>query len=248
MEPLSERVICGFRVREFKTLDSTSSYLKRLAKTDGRHKDAAVALSQTAGRGRSGRSFFSPESGLYLSVLLKKGLEAETAELITPAAAVAVAEAIEETGSPRAGIKWVNDIYIGGKKVCGILTETGASQALDWAVIGIGVNIKAPEGGFPKEIAERAGAAFSNPDGTTRERLLENVLKNLDKRLSQLKTREFVPIYRERSILLGKSILLRSQGGETPAKVVDIDGGCRLVVRVGGVLRTVCSGEVSVIL
>ena len=128
MEPLSERVICGFRVREFKTLDSTSSYLKRLAKTDGRHKDAAVALSQTAGRGRSGRSFFSPESGLYLSVLLKKGLEAETAELITPAAAVAVAEALEETGSPRAGIKWVNDIYIGGKKVCGILTETGGHR------------------------------------------------------------------------------------------------------------------------
>ena len=104
---------------------------------------ALIALEQTQGRGRLGRSFFSPAgTGLYMSVLLRPSLAPEDVPLITPAAAVAVCRALEELGSDRAQIKWVNDVYIGGRKVCGILTEAG--PGLGYVVVGVGVNVSPP--------------------------------------------------------------------------------------------------------
>lgn len=249
MRPLREYTVGGFRVSEFIELGSTNDYLKKLAAEGEPDGAVAIALSQSGGRGRLGRSFFSPESGLYMSVLLRRGIPVSLAHLITPLAAVAVSEALEKTGSERAGIKWVNDIYIGGRKVCGILTETHITsdgRSLDYAIIGIGINIKAPKGGFPDDIKYRAGAAFDDPDEGTREQLADNILKSLERHLSRLGERAFVSAYRERSVLIGREVEIAEPSGSITARVIDIDGDCKLRVETPEGVREIFAGEVSV--
>ena len=216
-----------FTVREYDRLGSTNDLLKsEAAELDD--SSVAIAIEQTAGKGRLGRSFFSPGSGLYMSVLLKRNLTPEALNLLTPMTAVAVADALEELGAGPVGIKWVNDLYIGGKKVCGILTETGMSGAKPlFAVIGIGVNISEPKGGFPEEIKSKAGAAFNDPPKNIREALAEKILKRLDIRLKSFETRDFLPEYRQHSILIGRMATAAGRRGT----VIGIDDDCRLVLK-----------------
>lgn len=153
----------------FDTVDSTNTVCLRRASSGESGTYAAIAGCQTRGRGRRGRSFFSPYgTGLYMSILIRPaGLTADQAVKYTTIAAVATAEAIEAVSCRAASIKWVNDVYIGGRKVCGILTEASFNPedaTLDYAVIGIGINVYEPEGGFPEEIRDRAGS-LAGPDG-----------------------------------------------------------------------------------
>ncbi len=232
----------GFTVEEHDLLDSTNSYLKRRA--EGCAGDlCAIARAQTGGRGRLGRSFYSPDGGLYMSALLHD-LPEDFYRYITPAAAVAVAEALEACGSDPAGIKWVNDVYIGGRKVCGILAETvGAAPGA--AIVGVGVNLFEPAGGFPDEIKNRAGAVFGQQSEGLRLSLAKKILENL---------RHEIPLradlsqrYRARSILDGKRVEVLPTGGEAfHAQVLGVDDDFRLVVEAQGEIRKLFSGEVSV--
>lgn len=233
-------ILSGLPAEEYPELESTNSFLKSRAK-DASGELAVIALSQTGGRGRLGRSFFSPGGGLYLSALLRN-LPENFYEFITPAAAVAVAEALEECGSERASIKWVNDIYIREKKVCGILAETANTP--DRAVIvGIGVNLIDPPGGFPKEIRDRAGAAFLSPSPNIRRALAEIIIRNLKREIPQKP--DLTARYRSRSNLIGKEVTVI--GPKTyPATVLGIDDAFRLIVSTAGVTRTLNAGEVSV--
>lgn len=153
-----------------KSLDSTNAEALRRAVDGAPEGTVIVAEEQTAGRGRRGRSFFSPAgTGIYLSILVRPALAAERAHLLTCSAAVAVAEAIEACAGVDASIKWVNDVYCRGKKVAGILTEGSfdlEGGVLQHAVVGIGVNVRPPHAGFPAEIAERAGAVLPARDAT----------------------------------------------------------------------------------
>ena len=116
----------NWQKKYFEELDSTNRYLKELAAKDARPGTVIIANRQSAGRGRLGRKFFSPgEKGIYMSILLRPDIPLERAVLITSMAAVAVARAIERVSGIEAKIKWVNDIFLKGKKVCGILTEAG---------------------------------------------------------------------------------------------------------------------------
>lgn len=249
MQPLREYIVGGFRVSEFSELDSTNNFLKKIASEGEPDGAVAIAVSQTGGKGRLGRSFFSPASGLYMSVLLRRDIPITLAHLLTPMTAVAVAEALEAEGSERAGIKWVNDIYIGGRKVCGILTETQVSQDgknLVYAVVGIGVNLAEPAGGFPDDIKNRAGAAFKNADENLRERLAGKILLRLEKHLRGLAEKGFLDEYRSRSVLDGREVMLIEPQGETRARVLGVDEECRLVVKTDDGVRAIFSGEVSV--
>ena len=130
-------------VYHYDTLDSTNTQCKRLA-AEGAASAVVTADCQTAGRGRMGRRFQSPPGlGLYLSVLWRTGLCAETLPTITPLAAVAVCRAIENVCGLHCGIKWPNDLLLGGRKVCGILTESAfrPDGTPDWVIVGIGVNV-----------------------------------------------------------------------------------------------------------
>lgn len=240
---------------------------------------AAVAGRQTGGRGRRGRSFFSPaDTGLYISLLLRpQGCTADKALRFTTAAAVSVCEAIERvclpvirSGSPEPAddigpyIKWVNDIYMRGRKVCGILTEASFNiedGTLDYAVIGIGINVYAPEGGFPDEIADTAGSVLPSSDvytgsadgkpgsacdGSIRNRLAAEILNGLVQHCI-LSDPSCIEGYRQRCMVPGRDIDVISHSGSRRAKALGLDDECRLLVRYDdGSEEWLSSGEISI--
>ena len=146
-------------------IGSTNDYLREKAAQGKGEGYAVVAGAQTRGKGRTGRSFYSPaDTGIYLSLLLRpKDCGPAQAVKFTTMAAVAACEAIEKVSHRSPQIKWVNDIYIDGKKVSGILTEASVSLengSLEYVLLGIGINVYPPEKGFPQELRETAGSVF----------------------------------------------------------------------------------------
>ncbi len=235
----------------FEELDSTNIRAKDLAKQGASEGTVIIADRQLNGYGRMGRCFHSPKgSGLYMSIILRPTIPPEKTLYITTAAAVAVAEAISSLGFAECGIKWVNDIYIKGKKVCGILTEAGFSGtgSLDYAILGIGINISEPDEGFPEEIKEIAGAVFDTPiDAETRLNLTDSIVDNFFKYYKNLQNKEYLAYYRAKNITVGKEVTVISPSESYSAKVLDIDDEFRLVVKnKNGKLITLSSGEISI--
>lgn len=235
------------------SVDSTNNALKIEAEAGAREGRVLIAKTQTAGKGRRSHSFFSPKSGLYMSVLLRPKISASDSLLITTAAAVAVAKAIRNVSGKEAGIKWVNDIYLGGKKVCGILTEASIdfeSGTLGWAVLGIGVNLLAPEGGFPAEIAQTAGAVFEADEYAEEKKslLAAEIINVFFEIYRMLPQKDFMEDYRARNILLGKEVnVIRLDQIVGRGTVVGIDSDARLILRLpNGEETALSSGEVSV--
>ena len=236
----------------FDEIDSTNLEAKRMAANGAKNAAVIVADSQTLGRGRFGRSFYSPEGcGIYMSILLKPTEEQlSEAVMLTTAAAVAVCRSAAKLGDVSAGIKWVNDIYVDGKKACGILSEAVfdiESGSIGSVVIGIGINFKQSEQPLPDDIADIAGSFFGNCPPVSRNEFAAQVANELFLMLPQLSKREFLKEYRERSILIGKEIVY-SRGNEKYAAIAeDIDGDGALVVRYAdGSVEALRSGEVSV--
>lgn len=237
-------------VKVVDTCASTNAELKNLAESLAPWY-SLIALEQTQGRGRLGRSFFSPAgTGLYMSVLLRPRMKPEEAVLLTAGAAVAVCRAVEEMGSAMAEIKWVNDVYIHRKKVCGILAEAGFEKqtgAIAYVVLGIGVNVIPPEEGFPPEVSPLAGAVFDKETENGRARLAAGILRQLYTICSALPKRDFVEEYRRRNFLPGNPVIVLSGGQNIPATALAVDNQCRLLVRYrDGTEQALFTGEVSV--
>ena len=252
---LGKTAVVGRELRCFDELDSTNNYLKtQTAAPDG---TAAVADSQTAGRGRMDRSFQSPKGrGIYLSVLLRPPLPPERLLPVTALAGVAVCAAVERVCGVRPGLKWPNDPVLNGKKLCGILTEmsleaeTGRVQSL---VLGIGVNVGQGPEDFSPEVREVAASllqALGRP--VSRPKLAAALLEELDRAYAALLAgdlSEYLAAYRRDCVNLGKTVQLIPFGGgeRETAQAVDVDEEFSLVVRgADGKERTVRSGEVSV--
>lgn len=229
-------------------LDSTNTALKARAAEGAQAGLVILADRQTAGRGRMTRTFFSPPGcGLYMSMLLRPALAAADALLLTTAAAVAAAEAIAAVTGREIGIKWVNDLFLGGRKVCGILTESSLSPdgGLAWAVVGIGINVRTPEGGFPAELDGIAGALLPADASDLRPRLAAEILTRCGAYFARLPHPAHLDEYRRRSILIGRTVTLSNTG--VRVTVEGIDDACRLLVRDAvGTRFAVSSGECSV--
>ena len=241
------------RLQVFPVLSSTNTVLKSMAAEDAPAGTAILAVEQTGGRGRLGRSFFSPPAGgLYLSLLLRPDLSPADAPRLTSCAAVAVAEAVEELSGRETGIKWVNDVYMGRKKICGILTEAGMdleTGRVSYVVVGIGINLHTPENGFPEEIRNIAGAAFdglSVPD--LRNRLAALVLDRLWDYAEDPLSDVLFEAYKNRSFVPGKKITVLSPGKEpVPAEALCLNRDYSLQVRFpDGSEKKLSSGEVSI--
>lgn len=233
------------------TVTSTNALIKTEAAKNAPEGRIIIAAEQTAGRGRFGRSFFSPTgSGLYISILLRPTLPVTAAVSVTAAAAAAVAEAIEKVADQKAEIKWVNDILVNGKKVCGILTEASLdveSGALSYAVLGIGVNVYPPVGGFPADIKNKAGALSDTKQPRLKNRLAAEIITRFFSYYSSLAAKTYLDPYRSRCIVPGKNITVLSGDRETPAYAVMIDDDCRLLVRYDdGSEEYLSSGEISI--
>lgn len=240
------------RVIVLESVDSTNNYLKKLAENGERENTVVIAECQSGGKGRLGRNFFSPKSGLYMSILLRPTFSAEKSLFITAAAAVAVSDAIEEISGKKTGIKWVNDVFIGNKKVCGILTEASVdfeTGGLYYAIPGIGVNIYHPADGFPPEIRDIAGAVFdTEPDEKDlKQKLAAAVINNFFDIYNNIESSDFMRKYKQKSCILGKEIFVLKNETKTKATVLDIDEKAGLVVKYeNGEVKTLSSGEVSI--
>lgn len=242
-----------FSIEVLKSVNSTNTAVKTRAAQGAPEGTVIAAEEQTGGKGRRGRSFYSPAgTGIYFSILLRPTVKAFDATLITTAAAVAVAVSIEAVTGVNARIKWVNDVFCHGKKVCGILTEGTfdmESGGLEYAVLGIGVNIVRPEAGYPAELKKVAGAVYENgePEPETRGRLIAEILKRFWAYYRNLAGKTFLPEYKARSFVIGRDVDVIS--GDTPrrAQALDIDDDCRLVVQYeDGSTEALSSGEVSI--
>lgn len=231
---------------------STNSVLKEAAEQGKAQGTVLIAQEQTAGKGRLGRSFFSPVgTGLYLSLLLRPSCPAQEALSITTAAAVAVSRAIEKTTGIPAQIKWVNDIYVGGKKVCGILTEASVdfeTGGLHYAVLGIGVNIQEPQGGFAPELQEVATALYATAvPGGLRARLAAEILTEFFAIYGSPDDKGYMEEYQSRSFLTGLDITFVQGNVTEQGHVLGIDEQARLVVQlISGEKRYYSAGEVKI--
>ncbi len=238
-----------FTLDVYDEIGSTNNVLKENA-ANLPNWHAAIANSQSAGKGRIGRSFFSPKgTGVYVSVLVRHDLPLTDAEHITTVAAIAACKAIDEYTKANAAIKWINDVYIEGKKTCGILTEASInieSGSMEWVVIGIGFNVYEPEGGFPEEIKDIAGAISKERICDLRSKLAAGFLRHFYDIFNALPDTSYIEDYKKRSFVIGQDIYVIKQGTSTPAVALDIDKDCHLIVRYeDGRVETLNSGEVS---
>ncbi len=230
---------------------STSTLLREAAENGAAEGTVILADAQTAGRGRRGHSFWSPDgTGLYFSLLLRPQGRVVGVLPLTAVAAVAAARAIETVGQRQADIQWVNDIYCGGRKVCGILTEgrlEPQTGTLDYAIVGVGINVAAPVGGFPEEIRDRAGAVLDHAEDGVRERVAALFLDEFLSEYQRMDARSFYEEYRDRCLRLGRSVYVLRGEDRLAAQVLDVTEDLALRVQFeDGRVEELTSGEVSI--
>ena len=235
-----------------KETESTNAEVREKAEQGVVEGYLLVAGEQTKGRGRYKRNFFSPSgTGIYFSLLLRPdGMLAQQATGITTMAAVAMCEAIARLSGKEAKIKWVNDIYVNRKKVCGILTEASMgleSGTLDYVVLGVGVNVYPPVNGFPEELNHKAGVLFDEMQDDMKNRLIALFLENFWAYYLKQSDESYIEKYKEYSLVTGKQIQVLRQGQIREAYVRGIDDECRLLVEYrNGERETLSCGEISI--
>lgn len=243
--------LSGLPIYLYKTVDSTNNVAKKLALEGADHGTAILAFHQSKGKGRLGRTFISPaNTGIYMSILLKPSFDMSRSVLITTAASVAVVRAIEKVCGKRPEIKWVNDIYENGKKVCGILTEgitDFESGQIEYLILGIGINCSTE--GFSQDLLNIAGALEGN---FSKNQLAAEVLNQVMPLVDHLEDRTFIEDYKRHSMVIGKDVKVYKGGYEEGAyaplaRVLDIDeNGGLMVLYSDGSRETLSSGEISI--
>ncbi len=256
----TERAVCALlhsgaealALEAYDALPSTNAFLRARAEAGAAEGLTVLAAAQSAGRGRRGRAFYSPPgTGLYMSLLLRPRQSAWHGARITTLAAVAVCEAIEAVAGARPAIKWVNDILLDAKKVCGILAEAAAAggpeSGLRYAVLGIGVNVCPPAEGFPPELRDIAGSVLQAFEPGARCRLAAEILSRFIARYRAEQPDGDMAAYRARCAALGREVSVLLPEGPRAAYAYDVDGEGRLLVRYGdGTEGALSSGEISI--
>lgn len=248
---LDEATVKALQIEVVDRLPGTNAALRSRADAGAREGLVLIAQAQSAGRGRGGHSFYSPPGGLYMSILLRPEIGARQAVGLTAMAAVAAARAAERLCGVPITIKWVNDLWKNGKKVCGILTEGALdleTGGLQYAIVGIGVNCFPPAGGFPEDLPEAGSVFTERPQGIEgRSQLAGAILNHFFEFYPNLAQRPFFEDYRKRSLVLGKEITVLEGTQTRTALALDLDQDFSLRVReADGTERTLSSGEVRV--
>lgn len=232
-------------------IGSTNTAAKELAGQGAVHGTTIVADRQTAGRGRMGRSFESPSgTGIYMSIILRPEFGIELAPMMTSAAACAVAVAVEKLSGSKTQIKWVNDVYMDGRKICGILTEASfglEAKSLDYAVIGIGINVRSVKSALDTQL-QTVATSIEDACGKKldRSRLCGEILSQLERYLATIENGGFLEDYRSRELLTGNRITANLGTRPIEGEAVGIDDSANLIVRLdSGEEIHLSSGEAS---
>ena len=234
--------------------DSTNTQAKLFAKQGAAHGTVLISGHQTQGRGRLGRSFYSPaDAGLYLSVILRPNCRPEQLMHLTCVAAVAACRAVSQVSGLTPRVKWINDLVLQDKKLGGILTELSCSSVtglVDYAVIGIGINCHHRQQDFPAEIADIATSLLME-SGQKPSRaalaaaLIENMALAADTFVRD--QHRWMAAYRQLCLTIGKEIQVIQEDDIRPGKALDVDeNGSLLVCFSDGYTEAVQAGEVSV--
>ncbi len=236
------------------SVDSTNNYAKKIADEGAPHGTVVLTELQTGGRGRQGKQFSSPAGkGLYLTALLRPDLPPMDVINLTAWTAVAVCRAVEEVAGVCPGIKWTNDLILGSKKLCGILTEMGLeaeSGQLQYVAAGIGINVSQTKDDFGDGLADIATSlelALGRP--FRRAELAAAVIRRLDQMMGDFphKHSEYLEFYRTHCVTIGHEVRLIQRGDERIAFAETVDDEFALIVRhKDGTLETVSAGDVSV--
>lgn len=262
MEPFLNEEINAKLIHIYKEVDSTNNQAKRLIIDDVPNNTVIIAEKQTSGRGRRGKGFASPPGdSVYISFILKSMLDVEDSLLLTVAASVAVTRAVEQVElysehdlSPQ--IKWVNDVYLGEKKICGILTEAVSdleSGQIHSLILGIGVNINADLEKYPSELRNIIGT-LDIPSGNRNRfvaSLINEVFKIQNEIHGYIENRSEEPLfmkeYRKKSMILGKDINVIKNDSPVQATALDINNhGALLVKYKTGETELLSTGEISI--
>ena len=232
-----------YNIEVKRRVSSTNTLMKERAHCDEKEYSVLIASMQTAGRGRMGRRFYSPKNtGVYMSILFRIR-ENQNPLLLTTDAAVCLARVFEEMTGEKAEIKWVNDIYMNKRKVCGILTE-GVGK---YAVLGIGINVLPPKKDFPDDIKGIAGSVFKKRGAYLRERVIVKFLSEFMNVYQNPERETLLKEYKERSMILGREILiLKSEERETATAINIADDYSLIVKKENGEITSLSSGDVSI--
>lgn len=241
------------KISIYKSLESTNKTAKEMAIAGAEHGTVIISDRQTAGRGRYSRDFFSlTGGGLYMSIILRPEiLRFDAPTTVTAFAAVSVCEAIEAVSDKAPEIKWVNDIFINGKKAGGILTEAVTdfeSGGLEWIVLGIGINVYVRPEDFPSDLQSLATSVFPDEKVSgVRNRLSAEIINRILGFDAPPSEKEIFEEYRKRLMVLGKRITVIQGQTEYKATAIDIDPVGHLVVKKeSGEVITLYSGEIRI--
>ena len=244
----------GRRIMRFTEVESTNSVAVNLASSGASCGTCVIAETQTSGRGRRGRLWHSPPGGLWFSLVLRPEIQSQDVAWLSLIAGVAVSSAIRDTFGLPAVVKWPNDVLVSGKKVCGILPETRfIGDKMDFAVVGIGVNVAIRTDLLPLQVRETCGTLVS-PDhphaSEAREALTVSILDNFSLLYKQFLSEGFLEILqkvREYCDMLGREVTVLRLGTPIQGIAVDIDSDASLIIRTkSGENVHVVSGEVSI--
>lgn len=215
------------------------------------HGTTTVSLEQKSGQGRLGKTFCSPRGGVYFSTLIRPTLSIEKAVMITPAAAVAVHKAITEVLGLPVSIKWVNDIYMNGRKVVGISTQAQADIAvggISGIIVGIGINYNTAQTDFSPELKDKAGSLFYENAPAKRNELLAATIANLLDLSKDLTDKSYMDYYRKHNLVIGARVDYEIDKETKSGIVENIDDNGSLIIHEDGKSekRRLSCGEISV--
>lgn len=243
----------NLKVYNFNKISSTNLIAGQYAGSGCDEGVIITAKQQTAGKGRLGRTFLSQKGGIYFSVVLRPTFGPNDVLFITVAAAVAAARAIESVCGKKCDVKWVNDIYVNNKKVCGILTEGTFKPTgeFDYAILGVGINLFEPKKRFPKSLP-LADSVFHKTDRILfKKRVKRKVLCEFTKQFfnfyNNISKKEFINEYQNRSFLTGKDITYKKGEKTYTAQVIGVDNNANLVVSCAGETHTLSYGEIQIV-
>jgi BirA family transcriptional regulator, biotin operon repressor / biotin---[acetyl-CoA-carboxylase] ligase len=246
------------KIHYFSSIDSTNNFAKKLAHAGTPEGTLVLAETQTQGKGRLGRSWFSPPGfSIYFSLVLRPEVLPEYAQRFTLMAGLAVAEAIKKVCGAAIRLKWPNDLVVASKgtylKVGGILTEMGAeSDRVNYLVTGIGLNVNIDKNSFPADLRSR-GTSLKAQDPhhkpIVRVKLFQQILVEMEqyyKRFLKGGWNDILQEYRSFDILTGKTVRVKQGEDSISGKVIEIDAEGRLVIKSQNKVFRVIAGEVTI--
>ena len=253
------------QVKYFAEVTSTNDIALDLGRSSSEENLIIIANEQTNGRGRKGRTFFSPkDTGIYFSLLIKPKLNIQESLYITAIAALSVCKAIDKVLGVETHIKWVNDVFYNNKKICGILTEAQFDidcGIIDYAAVGIGLNLYNPKVGFPKNIDNIAGSVIQNEElnNDIKSKIVAEIINNFfdyyldvfnkDKIVSEANNLSFIDEYRKKNFIIGEYVILDTGKTQEKVKVISIDNTCKLEVQHDdGAIEKISYGEISLVI